>query len=189
MFHVAIGRYQLQLHYDRFPVSYEHMKKQATFVDEFDLWAKSGAPTTNEDGTLCTVSVAKGTGWPFLIVTQRYSPSAECFFPGVALVEEGSRLFIGAGERILCYDLESVARIWEDTADTAFWSWCRHGDVVVMSAEVELAAWDVRGRKLWTAFVEPPWEYAVEGDVVHLDVMGSKSTFSLRSGPTPPVDR
>ncbi|AKU95099.1 hypothetical protein AKJ09_01763 [Labilithrix luteola] len=48
MFHVAIGSYQLQLHYDRLPISYEHLKKQAQLVDEFDIWARSGAPTTNQ---------------------------------------------------------------------------------------------------------------------------------------------
>jgi hypothetical protein len=57
------------------------------------------------------------------------------------------------------------------------------GDVVVMSAELELAAWTTTGEKLWTTFVEPPWEYAVEGDSLVLDVMGTKSSFGLRRSP------
>jgi hypothetical protein len=55
-----------------------------------------------------------------------------------------------------------------------------------MSAELELAAWDVHGRKLWTTFVEPPWGYRVEGGRVRLDVMGRGSSFDLTAGPAPP---
>jgi hypothetical protein len=51
-----------------------------------------------------------------------------------------------------------------------------------MAAELELAAWDVSGRKLWTRCVEPPWEYAVAGEVVTVDVMGARSRIDLRSG-------
>jgi hypothetical protein len=32
-------------------------------------------------------------------------------------------------------------------------------------------------------FVEPPWSYQVEGDQVQLDVMGTKTTFPVHSGP------
>jgi hypothetical protein len=180
MFHVAIGSYQVQLHYDRLPTAYGEYKKRAALLEEFGVWSKSGACATDADGTLCCVSVSKGTDWPFLLVTQRYTPSG--FFPGVVLLEETSRLFIGAGDRILCYDLSGPSRIWEDTADTGFWSWCRHGDVIVMSAELELAAWDLHGRKLWSTFVEPPWKYAVDKDDIHLDVMGTESVFPLREG-------
>jgi hypothetical protein len=52
-----------------------------------------------------------------------------------------------------------------------------------MSAELELVAFDLRAKKLWTTFVEPPWTYSVEGDAVHLDVMGKKSVFSIQRGP------
>jgi hypothetical protein len=51
-----------------------------------------------------------------------------------------------------------------------------------MAAELELAAWDLRGRKLWSRFVEPPWEYRIEGEVIILDVMGAVSRFDLRTG-------
>ena len=49
--------------------------------------------------------------------------------------------------------------------------------------KLELAAWSAVGEKLWSTFVEPPWSYRVEGDIVHLDVMGRLSSFSLRDGP------
>jgi hypothetical protein len=61
--------------------------------------------------------------------------------------------------------------------------WHRFGDYVLMSAELELAAWDIQGKKLWTTFVEPPWEYSVVGGRVHLDVMGNESVFSIAEGP------
>lgn len=50
-------------------------------------------------------------------------------------------LFLGVGERILAYDLNGPTRLWEDTADTGLLGWARHGAFVVMSAELELAAW------------------------------------------------
>jgi hypothetical protein len=74
-------------------------------------------------------------------------------------------------------------RLWEDEADTGFWSWVQFDDVVLMSAELELAAWTAEGVKLWTTFVEPPWSYSVSQGAVHLDVMGDRSSFSLRQGP------
>jgi hypothetical protein len=55
-----------------------------------------------------------------------------------------------------------------------------------MRAELEIAAWDLQGRKLWSRFVEPPWDYAVLDGVAHLDIMGAKSAFNLRSGPPSP---
>jgi hypothetical protein len=54
-------------------------------------------------------------------------------------------------------------RLWEDRADFGFHSWQCYDDMIVMSAELELAAWDTQGRKHWTTFVEPPWEHSVDG--------------------------
>ncbi|GAA0580321.1 hypothetical protein GCM10010172_76640 [Paractinoplanes ferrugineus] len=70
-----------------------------------------------------------------------------------------------------------------DEADFGFWGWCRHGEVVLMSAELELAAWTVDGEKLWTTFVEPPWSYDIDAGRVRVDVMGSVRSFDLRRGP------
>jgi hypothetical protein len=76
--------------------------------------------------------------------------------------------------------------LWIDTADCGFWSWSRFGDYVLMSAELELAAWTYDGVKLWSTFVESPWSYSVAHDVVMLDVMGNESSFPLAAGPTSP---
>jgi len=90
---------------------------------------------------------------------------------------------VGAGERVVAYDLATPRRLWVDGADTGFLGWAQHGDVVVMSAELELAAWTTRGEKLWSTFVEPPWDYTVVGDTIRLDVMGNERSFLLRGGP------
>ena len=52
-----------------------------------------------------------------------------------------------------------------------------------MSAELEPAAGDLSGGKLWSTFVEPPWDYEVWDTQLELDVMGKKSSFSARIGP------
>jgi hypothetical protein len=99
------------------------------------------------------------------------------------LVSEAHRLFIGAGEEIFCYDLSAPCRLWHDTADFGLWGWEVVRNTVLMSAELEFAAWDQAGEKLWSTFVEPDWSYQVDGDHVTLDVMGEISRFELRVGP------
>ena len=99
------------------------------------------------------------------------------------LIPETNVLFIGAGTRLLAYHLDRPRRLWVDENNAGFWGWAQHGDVALMSAELELAAWDRNGRKLWTMFVEPPWTYRVESGMVDLDVMGRLSSFPIASGP------
>jgi hypothetical protein len=138
------------------------------------------------------VEVSGESPWPFLCVAQYYWPGyrAGCN-PGFLLVQETDVLFIGAGERLLAYDLRNRLRLWDDRADLGFHHWYRHDKTVVMSAETELAAWDIRGGKRWSTRqsgvrVEPPWEFRVQGDIVYLDVMGAVTAFSLITGPTHP---
>ena len=90
---------------------------------------------------------------------------------------------LGAGSRLLAFDLSRPARLWEDTAELGFWSWSRHADTVLMAAELELAAWDIGGRKLWSTFVEPPWDYTVTDGRVALNIMGDVTSFDLTGGP------
>ena len=140
----------------------------------------------SDRGTLLVVTVGPAhSDQRSLTVSQHFAPGPEAGFqPGVLIVPETHTLFIGAGTRLLAYHLQRVARLWQDEADTGFWFWRRHGEVVVMSAELELAAWDLEGHKLWSTFVEPPWTYSVSEGSVTLDVMGQIRKFSLRSGPT-----
>jgi hypothetical protein len=178
MFQVSIGSYALRVSYERLPPMYAEATRRAQLVEELDL--------ARSDRALCCVEVGARQAWPSLVVAQRYAPSASCFFPGLLVVPETGVMFLGAGERLLAYDLGEPARLWEDSAELGFGSWARHDDVVVMSAELELAAWDLRGHKLWTRFVEPPWDYQVERGVVHLDIMSKRTTFDLHDGPSPP---
>jgi len=122
--------------------------------------------------------------WPDLVVALRFDPGPGAGFrPGIMLVPERDLLFIGAGTFLLAYKLSPVRRLWEDDAECGFWGWSRHGDIVFMSAELEFAAWDIEGRKLWSTFVEPPWSYEVHGDQVTLDVMERKAKFVTAIGP------
>jgi hypothetical protein len=101
---------------------------------------------------------------------------------GALIVPETDRLFLGAGERLLCYDLVKPARLWEDSADCGFWFWSRWGDVVIMGAETELAAWNIDGQKLWTRFVDPPWEYRVEGNTAEINCDVASGRIDIRTG-------
>ena len=176
-FTVAIGEYVLRCVPGGLPTMFDTYAKHAVLVERIDL----------TDQHPCCVLVSRvGQPWPFLIVAQSYSPAGVGFAPGVLLAPDTARLFVGAGERLLAYDLVDTRRLWIDRADAGFWGWARHGDVIVMSAELELAAWTAEGEKLWTTFVEPPWDYTVDGDgFVVLDVMGATSRFPLRLGPPP----
>jgi hypothetical protein len=54
-----------------------------------------------------------------------------------------------AGTRLLAYQARSGRwqRGWMDEAECGFWRWCQRGDVVVMSAELELAAGTTDGNR------------------------------------------
>jgi hypothetical protein len=130
------------------------------------------------------VTVAIESDWPQLVVEQRYEPGPRSAFdPGVCLIPETSVLLIGAGTRVLAYDLIGLQRLREDRVNCGFWSWRQHGDVVLCLAELELAAWSLEGHKLWSTHVEPPWDYTVHDVILNLDVMGERSSFDLRTGP------
>jgi hypothetical protein len=154
-------------------------RQHAHLVEDFVLVEDRG-----DEGYLF-VAVTDLGDWPGLLVTQRFSPAGPGFTPGVLLVPQQRQVFIGAGTRLLAYHARSGqwCRSWQDEAELGFWGWRQYGDVVVMSAELELAAWTADGTKLWTTFVEPPWSYRVDADQVILDVMGTTRTFSLDAGP------
>jgi hypothetical protein len=172
----AIGEYSLTLADGEPPALLDQYLENARLVEQID--------TDREDGRFFFAGVAKDAGkWPFLVVLLRYRPAGNGFHPGVALIPETDTLFLGAGERVLIYDLANVRQLRVDTADTGFWAWQRHGDILLMSAELELAAWNVRGEKLWSTFVEPPWSFEVKDGQVSLDVMGRQSHFLLAKGP------
>jgi hypothetical protein len=48
-------------------------------------------------------------------------------------------------------------------------------EVVVMSAELELGAWDLQAHEVWSTFVKPHYDYTVVDDRAHLTAMSSTS--------------
>jgi len=174
MFSVTVGDYMLLCSPDGL-VGYTIYRDRAQLVEEFDL--------KDPEGAACFFAVHNKNASILLVVAQRYSPAGHGFDPGIALIPETYILFLGAGRRLLAYDLSAPRRLWEDTCNMGFWCWRRHGDYIVMSSELEMAAWDIHARKLWTQFVEPPWHYTVSNGIVHLDLMGQKSSFPLAIGP------
>lgn len=158
------------------PELYDLYRQHAALVEEFELASPDGEP--------CFFAIGDQLTWPDLVVAQRYQPAGSGFEPGVLVVPETATVFIGAGTRLLAYTLNTKPeRLWIDQADFGFWSWSRFGEFVLMAAELELAAWDLRGKKLWSTFVEPPWTFSVSGSALNLDVMGEKTTFEIAIGP------
>ena len=176
-FDIVIDGWRIMSAVGSLPNIYADYVNHAVLCEEFDL--------TNSEGDLCFLGVAEGTQpWPSIVIAQRYEPATSSgFHPGALIVPSTGTLFVGAGTRLLAYDLQIPRRKWQERTEVGFWSWSRHGAYVVMSAELELAAWTLEGAKLWSQFVEPPWEYVVLDNTVHLDVMGTNTSFSISSGP------
>jgi len=178
---VQIGEHLVEVWRTELPGHFGPLSERAELSETFgDLRGRN-----DEDGSLFCVSVGpQFQTWPTLFVTQRFSPDAGGFDPGVLVIPETGLVLIGAGTRLLAYDLSGPTRLWEDVAFFGFWWWDRQGEVILMAAELELAAWNLHGQKLWTMFVEPLWSYSVQNGVIQLDVMDHLSSFPLASGPS-----
>jgi len=150
--------------------------ERAKLVEKFD-------PEEHRPGFCWIAARPADAAWPSLVIELRYSPAGFGFNPGLLIIPETEILLLGAGTRLLAYDLAGPTRLWEAHAECGFWSWSRHDDIILMSAELQLAAWDLNAKKLWTTYVEPPWEYRVDAGTLHLDIMGEKSAFPLATGP------
>ena len=173
MISVAVEKYTIQVHQGELPQSHVKYKSNAKLYDLIE---------PSDEGEYSFIGIGEGLAWPHLCVVLRYPDAAWLFSPGVLLVPETGIVFIGGGEHALAYDLHTPRRLWDEHAHD-FWRWQRHGDVVLMSAELEFSAWTISGEKLWSADVEPWWEYKVENGEVILDVMDVRSTFPLLQGP------
>jgi hypothetical protein len=174
MFSLIVDQYTLSCDPSGLPSLYGEYTARAGLVEEFGLG--------DLDGATCCLTVSLGGGWPFLVLAQHYEPAGG-FHPGALLIPECRLLFVGAGGRLLVYALDPPSRLWMENIEFGFLGWARHGETIIMSAELELAAWDIRGRKLWSTYVEPPWTYAVEGKLLQLDVMGKLTSFPIATGP------
>lgn len=120
---------------------------------------------------------------PDLLIEGWYKPGPQQgFHPGVLLVPESNTAFIGAGTELLICSLAPIKLLSHQQTECGFWSWRRVNNVVLMSAELELAVWNIQGEKLWSRFVEPPWHYDIQGETLLLDIMGSNIRLDLASG-------
>ncbi|MEP1572083.1 hypothetical protein [Roseibium album] len=176
MLSVTVGDWKLSLEDVQQPLIKDVAKEKARFVDEVsapDEWSRC-----------LSVSVSKADDFSdrsdavIILKFQDYGG----FEPGVLLVPETPFLFVGAGEILLGYDLERRERSFEDYVYCGFWGWHRFGDIVLMASETECSAWSLRGKKLWSADVEPPWDFEVSGLDVILVVEGGVRKLDLKTG-------
>lgn len=164
-------------------VAREHPLTWSEYCANAELVDDDQTATDNDSALLVAGIRHAGTEWPGLVLALAYSPSRGGFAPGILVVPESGIAFVGAGTTLRAYRIwPQVQALWRDEADIGFWAWRQHGSTVVMSAELELAAWDIDGTKLWSRFVEPPWSYSVSDQRVILDVMGTETAFDLRTG-------
>lgn len=131
-------------------------------------------------GSLCWLGVSRGTSWPFLSVAQRYKAPGAGFEPGALYVSQTNILFIGAGTRLLAYRLDEPSRLWEEQTEVGFHGWTRHGDIVLMTGEQELATWDVKARLLWRIPMRDSRGFKIAEDIVTIE---GGDSFNLAEGP------
>jgi hypothetical protein len=136
--------------------------------------------SADEDRPEVYVLVHRAGGAPTLLVVGR---TREGFGCGVHVVPDTGVMFFGCGESVCAYDMATGTRLHQDITPYAFHSWNRHGEVVLMSGELEVAAFALDGTKLWSAAVESPWDYGVTGENMYTLVMGHKVEFPLKNGP------
>lgn len=170
---ITIGEYKLDYIDDSFLAIYGN---RAQLVDEVDL--------TLEEGSVFTLAVSITGENPRLALEQKFFPVDYGAVPGLLLIPETAVLFIGAGRRLVAYNLAEPARLWLDEPDGTFWRWRQHGNVVVMSASHEVAAWNTQGRKLWSQLVEPLWNYEIIDNLIRINVLNRSVEFPLASGPS-----
>lgn len=158
----------------RVPMSHARLAARARLCDAFPF---------GEEETPLALSVARG-GNVELAVELSFSPGSDSgFLPELHVVPDTETLFLGAGTTVLVYDLKGARQLSRYDLKVGFWGWERHADVILMLAELELAAWSLRGEMTWSTFVEPPWSCRVMDGRLQLDVMGKLSQFDLASGP------
>ncbi|HET9520106.1 MAG TPA: hypothetical protein VFO73_03580 [Candidatus Limnocylindrales bacterium] len=176
---VHVGEWKVVVARER-PASLDDDLKYAGLADDF------GRGDPEDDGYVFAGVCGPGEDWPSLVVSGTYGPSSGGFEPGILIVPTTEQVFVGAGSRAVSYRREATGwrRAWDIEVDGGFWAWRQHGEIVVMLAELEMAAWSADGTRLWSTFVEPPWSYGVADGIVSLDVMGSVTEFPLLTGPS-----
>ncbi|MEL6839768.1 MAG: hypothetical protein AAFP85_10775 [Pseudomonadota bacterium] len=177
MLSIMVDDWELRIQDGDLPSIFTAYLDHADYVDKIDL--------DNPEGRFLffgALNRGQEDGWPSIISAQKYRDERRTFTPGFLVVPNTSLVFVGAGERLLCYDVQNKTRLWEDETTFGFWAWRRFDRYVLMSAEIEFGVWDQHGKKLWTVFVETPWGYEVKNDYVELNVMGTRTIYKLSDG-------
>lgn len=123
---------------------------------------------------------------PQVLVVEGVIEGAESgFAPAVLVAEDAARVFVGAAQEARCYVLDATGwhLEWQRRTEVGFWRWARHGDIVLMLAELEIVAWDATGVFRWTMAVEPPYSYRVEAGVIEATTDGRTTRFPIDRGP------
>ena len=123
-------------------------------------------------------------GVAVLRVHQFYEQMSQSITPGVLIVPETNRLFIGAGSRMLAYDLTTCQRVWIEDAQNMmlFWSWLRQGQCVFALGELELAVYELDATPRFRVPVDPPWTFEVSGDVLTVETDSERRGYSMADG-------
>ena len=189
MYRISIGRYTVSVASASGPVANDLIACHALLHDDLS------DPSTRED-RWCWFAVERSTGEVLLSVTATGEATGGPDVAGIQLIPETDRLLVAAADTLACYDLAQPRRLWRDRA---FWfrRWLRCGDVLLMQAEYELAAYDLSGDRLWSTQADFPYELEFTGTRLRLvspppppppDGAGyvPEGSFELRRGPDAP---
>ena len=112
-------------------------------------------------------------------------------WPKILLVPETETLFVGAGDMVGIYDLKTPKEVLQHRTEMLYWTIERGTSGVLLIAELELRAWDLHGKEMWNAYVEPPHSITLRGDDVFVDeacrlnwLENHRGVFDFRSGPS-----
>jgi len=176
---VNVGRYRLTVYPSGLPGDYAELSARATLVDQ------SGH---SEQGRWYCLSVECGAETVLVVSRKRRGPFST---PEALVIPETEVLFLGGAGRLLICDLKTPRRLCEHPVSSEFDRMARFEDAVLLAAQREFAAWDIRGAMLWNSLdaiaIEPPWGYAVRNGVVRLEGKSAAMTFPLMEGPRKPA--
>ena len=99
MFTISCGEYEVSCQAVGLPGMLDEYERRAKLAERVGM---------DSAGAECFCAVRRrGDDWPNLVVSQKYAPGVESgFSPGLALVPETHRLFLGAGCRLRVSDAE-----------------------------------------------------------------------------------
>jgi len=169
---VQIGEYKLVIHNDAVPAAYQFYCDGAKTVHEHKPLGS---------GKVMFVGVGRSDS-PELVICFPYSPTSdEGFNQGVIISPETKKLFIGAGQKIFVYDLNSHDLVSEHIL-FGFWGWQKVDTAIIHLSETEIGAWSFDGKLLWEMFADPPHSVSVHGSELTLKDFDGEKKLDLMTG-------